>query len=1016
MREIMQKKFMQNKAPNKFMLYLITLVFLVNPLFSSIENFVPNGTPQLGTTSKSPRESKSQITTPIIRLAFNKTVFDNTGFNFYLGAAPTIGTTPQVYNIDTAKTYAITRAFGQSIFGITPQETKLSSSKSDKNSYKQGPNPLYGQLISNLGLFSGRYPIATTALTTKKPNYNNKVFLITAPLDGSTVIATPKALCDAEGATTKEITALTGSGKYVFAAVSASKSNWSDNTSAAINRGIAVLIPAISGNNAATISQIAAQKINTPSSKPKAQKVDVKASAKLVSFSNATGTAAIQKAFITLDNVDMYWDSALSRLFIGLSGVKRDDVTREGGCFSVLVGRINQNSSNVDATFNLSPILNTPSKTKFTENTPNYMVGFYYNATQNITISTNKVRVMHTSTGYSYLIVNPNVTGVGSDDYNNVFALPLIGTQKEDGSPQNAALIGTLANINDFYSTPKNPTEMPQKIQAAAYVGDDSISGTYINDLFVQGDSVFVCLDDDTNQNSGIFQSTALFEADGKITTWTPWHRVMGNVQKVFGGGVDAFSNFYFLATQDPTVADYISANTIRITAWGPTQKVNLIETFQQTGSNKTDTANKNKATDQDTTPVWTSDPSRNLSTTISGIFPQKQTGVLQMINFDERTPGFLPNEFSMMVAIGYNKVALIQTLKAGSPVTTFEKSGPNQNIFAYENDPVLSKISPLCFAEVARTTQANSGWLFVGGYGGVAVLSKDTDGSGWPSQAPGLDQLTSGAYPEVGYSFKQLIPSSGDFTKIRKLASLISTDAQQLFIQTLDNLYAIDQTAANFKTGNLSATKISLNNLPEGTKFTDLLIIPNSDTNPVSTKFNFLLGTTSGLYLGTRYNKSTGKIALIKLVSATTDPALQLYYISQTKGKNSTLGNLYALSANFLTNSGKIYRYSVNGSIPLTKKTCPLTQIDTSQFIDFQNFRGNFITDGAFGFSMIGKAVQNNLMTNVYQIAQPPTDNGSIDELLGFTNLNWYLGVIGRNTASGSWLVPGDWGIMVNE
>jgi hypothetical protein len=64
----------------------------------------------------------------------------------------------------------------------------------------------------------------------------------------------------------------------------------------------------------------------------------------------------------------------------------------------------------------------------------------------------------------------------------------------------------------------------------------------------------------------------------------------------------------------------------------------------------------------------------------------------------------------------------------------------------------------------------------------------------------------------------------------------------------------------------------------------------------------------------------------------------------------------------------------------------------------------------------MISKSARDNPMINVYQIAQTPTYNGSIDGLLEFTYTNWYLGVIGRNTASGSWLVPGDWGIMVNE
>ncbi len=1006
------KKSLYKKSVICLMLMLL-LTSQNATLFSSVEHFVPLD--PAGTN----------------KLIFGKTVFDNAKSNFFLGAQTYTPVSVATTYVDP-KTFAITRAATDNalteIFGITPQTTSMPNPSPEAGNpvYESVPNPLYGQVILNLGLFSNIYPIVTWTQGSSSSTYNF-VALILAPQDGSATITTTNTLCDAGGQPTQEIKALTGSNKYVFAAVSATGLNWNDPSTTDYNRGIAALTTTVT-TAPATISQIPAPTINVPTNAPKAQIVDVRTNAKMISFSDAVSpTPGTIQALIGSD-VDMYWDSGLSRLFIGLSGVKRDVPTNEGGCFSVLVGRIDTDkTSGKDIAFSLSPILSSPSKTQFTPDSTNFMIGFYYNTTgtNDITISANKVRVMHTSTGYNYLIVNCDVTESTPNTYSGVFALPLIGATKSDGTtPQDPKLIGTLAQVQpvNFYAAPTAPANMPQKNQVPVIVGGKTLPMGDLSDMFVRGDSVFICLKNLTDvQDAGIFQSTALFDKNGFIIAWTPWQRVMGDIQQVYGGGVDKFSNFYFLATENPTDPSKIDPNTIRITQWGTTENVNEIETITiPTTPTGTTPATNPKA-------EMNPDPNRNLSAVLSGIFPQDQCGALQIINFDEKTPGFNPN-FSMMVAIGYNSVALIQTMKAGVPVTKFETSGTNQNVFVFKND-ALNAIAPLCFVEVARRpadpstpdVYANAGWLFVGGYKGVAVLSQN-DGSGWDSNT-GLDNLakatppdTTPTFPGTGYTFKQLTPSNGgDFDNVRKLASLISADTQKLFIQTRDNLYAIAQDANKFSNSPeaLNEQKL-LNNLPEDLKFTDLLIIPNSDdpTATQSNKFTFLLGSTSGLFVGSNYDKINGKIDIINPYPG--DPVLQLCYISQTKGLNSTKGNLYALSANFLSSTGKVNRYSVNGSLPtLANRINPL---GTSPFIDLYNFRGDFITDGAFGFSMIARGPSNNFLTDLYQIAQTQIETGSIDSLLGLKGSNWYIGVISRNTASGSWMVPGDWGIRVNE
>ncbi|MFA6990800.1 MAG: hypothetical protein WC192_01955, partial [Candidatus Babeliales bacterium] len=999
-----------NKSPFYLPIFLTTIACWNAQLFSSVENFVPNS---------------AVVQTSPDRLKFDKTVFDNRNLNFFLGAAkdvdyPSTVTPPAT----SAKPYAITRVQGTSIWGITPE--KISVPSDDGNSYTPEDNKLYGKRILNLGLFNSSYPLVSyqeDEIDTAKKDDSSTLFLINAYNDGKMNIATENPLNDSANQPTKQIKALTGSDTYVFAAVSATDQSWEEDGPDGENRGIAVVKPTLNAK-IPTIKQIAAEDLsNNEPTETKAKILDVKAAYRpiVISFTEATSpTPAITKALIGA-YVDMYWDSELKRLFVGLSGVHRDDPTNEGGCFSVLVGRIEKENigttSEKDHTLTFSSIVSSPTKKLFIDNSNKFMVGFYYDTTgaKDVTITAKKVRVMHTSTGYSYLISNCNLSGDG--EYNKVFALPILGNKKPNGTTiTDRGIIGTLSKIDDtthlptFDAIPTEAKYMPQfdkdnatdpsKTTVGLVVGQTEKDTGKLTDLFVQGDSVFICLSDDgSTQNSGIFESTALFNSDGFIIAWTPWQRVMGDVQKVFGGGVDMFNNFCFLTSQDTTKTD---ADTIRTSIWGTTETANQSETIDKDNGK----------------PVWTKDTNRNLSALLSSIFPQEQVGVLQIINFDEYTPGFNQQKFSMMVAVGYDKVALIQTLDptTQSPIKTFTTDGATPNVFVFQNDPVLKEIAPLCFAEVSRNTDGDTGWLFVGGYNGVAVLSQ-ADGKGWDAKT-GLINLGTEAdnFPNPAtYSFKKLTPSNGgNFSNIRKLASLVSHDSagndniRKLFIQTKDNLYSIDQDKDKFKDvpDPLAEQEISTN-LPATLKFTDLLIIPNSDTNAdkKSNLFKFIFGSTYGLLVGSGYDGT--KINLINSGSATSDPVLHLDYISKTKGLNSATGNLYALSANYLTNSGKIYRYSVNGVEPLTTNACKPISVDSNPFIDLHNFRGNFITDGAFGFSMIARGPSNNFLTDLYEIAQTQTETGSIDELLELNGTNWYIGVITRNTASGSWVVP---------
>ncbi|MBL0338288.1 MAG: hypothetical protein IPP67_03690 [Rhodospirillaceae bacterium] len=83
------------------------------------------------------------------------------------------------------------------------------------------------------------------------------------------------------------------------------------------------------------------------------------------------------------------------------------------------------------------------------------------------------------------------------------------------------------------YNVPTSISEMPLKSHSAVAVGgSDPLSGADIQDIFVQGDSVFMALAGFDNGNVGIFKSTAILNEQGFIVDWTPAGRVMVRCKK----------------------------------------------------------------------------------------------------------------------------------------------------------------------------------------------------------------------------------------------------------------------------------------------------------------------------------------------------------------------------------------------------------------------------------------------------------------------------------------------------
>lgn len=140
---------------------------------------------------------------------------------------------------------------------------------------------------------------------------------------------------------------------------------------------------------------------------------------------------------------------------------------------------------------------------------------------------TEKLSVMHTSTGLSYLIVKAFVQGI---DSTNIYALPLVDnpSSNDHGSlaNKNAPLIdgvfktaasnqGDLPNINDPAAQVGDPANIPSDLQN--FIGR-------VTDMVVSGDTVYLSIAGGSNDQFGyVITSQALFNADGTIARWTPW-------------------------------------------------------------------------------------------------------------------------------------------------------------------------------------------------------------------------------------------------------------------------------------------------------------------------------------------------------------------------------------------------------------------------------------------------------------------------------------------------------------
>lgn len=873
---------------------------------------------------------------------------------------------------------------GLDVVSLSPQLVTLNDQAGQNN-------PLFNQALTNLTLFASKYPVATGT--------DENIFMLDTQ-DGLSVIKNSAPIKDANTITPANITAraqaIAANSEYIFAAVAGAGAQFSTG----INRGVALLKP-----------DLVAKVINVQGAS--ATQIDLRPQSSIFSFPPLVLPGDLTSLGITIgNNVALHWNEPLQRLYIGLSDVALIN-DEDQGAMALAVARLSDDGTGLI----IKPILFGLNQGQLQgglgEQFKNTIIGFF-NDTSNVSsrvpqrMSIKRITSLRTSTGKDYLIVQseafdlPQAGGPDSQPSAfGIFSLPLLQTSDDEDE------IGTIAVQNGSASV-ASLAELPRAIQVPYRVGGGIIEpgdpndvmqitnearfflrpGDVVSNLFVEGDVVYISLaNDDDISRTGIFYSTALFDASGSIAAWTNWQRVtqVGQGPTVVAGRDANTGNYYFVSP----------ATTLGVSIWENNQVIT-----------------QSLATD----------------------FTQSAGGVYQIFDFNSGVKSFNDvdgENLAFLTLLGFDKVLLVQTLNSGMLI---EPAG----LIKLFDDQALKDIAPLSVAEVSRFEIENDGsfldftllyrgFIFIGGYRGLVVLTDDEFNAGYfnsVGENGDLVKLSQIAELSANFTFKKVILQDGttpiELGTIRKLAS----EREFLAIATDSGIYFVDQQNNTFD-GTTPVTIAKKIVLPvEGAIISDM-IIPNDATDPNTGEDVadlIILATTKGLFVR-KGSEADNKWTEIPVGGKKGLPIIQLKYLSNRRGFDGPFGNLYVLTADraVVPSVGSVYRYAVDileSNTEDTVKPVPLTADDeVGLLVDFKEFRGSIYADGSVILNARGKHFGDVDFLNNTPMSGDRSKIKKITPLLGVdTATNYNIGVPTINSASGALLVPGDWGIRLNQ
>lgn len=572
------------------------------------------------------------------------------------------------------------------------------------------------------------------------------------------------------------------------------------------------------------------------------------------------GTGGGQDVVFTNTQAAMYWDPEMERLFVGLSIASNGlgtDIAK-----SVAVGRLDSGVLNFAAI--------TPDGAISGGGVDEIIVA----EGANIGLSPRIIRVMHTSTGPDYLIVDCAQNGV----CNRVFALPLVNDTSDPTSITNGTLADKNSALNSSFKfttaasgagdlAENNSVTNPEAVIGA---GDLPIQATdTISDMVVVGDGVYVSIIrvPDGDSDTGIWYSQALFDNDGKILRWTPWTKRIIPLNAFPGitlpGGATHNGSVKFLEIDGKTgnvwFVEGTTEQTVGITNW--------------------------------TTGVLSNDLITTAAASLS-------TGSYSVLDLDQATRGFLGTTAQRYVLFGgTDKVLFARTSEAvdlgnpASPQTAITDYSLDENFLS----TLLPKNSGCCqVLEYSRTsttadnddTRTNFGYFFAGTENGLFVFSA-SNGDGFNP----INLSTLNLAPFSGNAWRKMDAIVGSVIDIktsgadRTLYVIASESSNATPLKS--TLYSIPFTANTntmFTAGNIATiAQTGVGVFENVVQFYGVQIIATDDpraANPEN-KEQLVLATNQGLF---RSDASQAGSASVATVTNQTDANWSVVAASATK------------------------------------------------------------------------------------------------------------------------------------
>ena len=696
--------------------------------------------------------------------------------------------------------------------------------------------------------------------------------------------------------------------------------------------------------------------------------------------------------------VDMCWNPYLERLYVALQITNDSTNNEQQGSRALLLGRIDSQARLV-----FDPI--APDDVFYTDDAIIGACG------ADKKISLYMVRNMLTSTGFPYLLV---VGGIGNpeDTAKNIYALPLTDTSfnKKRVDIMEDAHHGTIASKHsdtgdsyvmlargrklygrDHKDAVQSVLQMPTIHDSAVKIGSGLSLPSDITDVIVCGDTVIVTVGKAGNgQLPGIFQSQAILDSTGRIAAWTPWQRFGGITQGVRTAIINPEQHFF---------------------AYLPMDKAQLISKVQIDLS-KSDTKNNNDFGD-------ISDP-------INQFFLSEEGGVHSLIDVPYYTPA-LGNQqrVSMLIATGYKKIMIIETgaddqegifqpyhdhftniTECDDATVVVPNEMPETPAVLAVSGGALDELGSIQAATIA--TNGSISWVVVGGMQGLAVLAAP-DGTGWCS-AHGIGTHFRGLNQPL--QFKKI----GTYKYIKKLIA----DHSNVYIVTNTRIERICLTKEAIKNNAFTADVVV--DSPNNSIFDCVISGPLAI---LATAQGLLFNNDGFIDLDIAQEISWKRVELPLARGAVS----KIFAVSSTGLSTgvSNQGQLYVSVGDFTLNSSTIYRLYVHDIYKEGITDCSVELIPDHLFfnkpfpmISFNSFRDCFATDGAQYLSArsrhLGEQPFLQAITPAHIKNQLASDAVSYTIPLNIGKSSKKITGIVQNSATGNWLIAGDFGLRIHN